>query len=134
MEAGIARLWRSELDELADGRTARIYPLILDRDDGMLSEEFAEGTPVRLRSGTLAFATTNGVALVDPASLFPRRIPSLAQIDEILVNGNPRSPTRDGTGLRLVLAPDERRVEFRYTSLLGDITREVAVPRPACGS
>ena len=119
MNRGIVRLSRAELDALADGRIARLYPLILDLSDGLLSEECSTGTPVRLRSGRLAFPTMNGVALIDPSSSFPRGRPPRVRIEGALVNGTFRTITSDGTAARLVLAPDERRVEFRYTSLLG---------------
>jgi ligand-binding sensor domain-containing protein/signal transduction histidine kinase len=110
---GIVRLIKSDLDELAAGRRTKVQPLTLGRTDGLPSGVCARGAAARLRSGTLAFPTTDGVVLVNPSSFTILESPPRVCIEEVSVGATPHA-----VSAQVILAPNEpRRLEIRYTAL-----------------
>src|SRR5438445_2492309 len=66
---GIVCISKTELEQLANGKSSIIYPRTYGRDEGMLSEECTGGfgpAGLKTRSGLLWFSTQKGVAVVNP--------------------------------------------------------------------
>lgn len=104
--AGIFRVAKSELLEIASGRREKGNWLHLDRADGMISRECTGGfQPAgwRGRDGTLFFPTVHGIATIRPQELALNEVPPLVRIEE------PRQTLETG--------PGRSRLEFRYTAL-----------------
>ncbi len=116
---GISQLSKAHLEEMVAGARSRLYPLTLNQSDGLPSDECADGPPARLHSGELAFPTLNGLVLVNPAVAFPPDAPARAVIEEVVVNGRTRDLRSSSPDAEFVLSAHERRLEFRYTNLLG---------------
>jgi len=97
---GLVSVPRRELEELADGRRARILPDVYDGADGVLMRTEPFGHPAGWKGpdGRLWFATLGGIAVVDPATL--RAPPPRVTIEEVRVNGRPTSGSALGTGPR----------------------------------
>ncbi len=109
---GVSRLSKKELAEVA-ARGGSLHPLNLDRADGLKSNQCtAPALPAgyRSRDGRLWFATTRGVAVVDPARLRAAAAPPAA-IVESLSAGDVEHEARNG----LRLGPDLARLVVRYT-------------------
>lgn len=131
---GIVCVSSRELDDLASGRIATIYPRVYDRTEGMLAEECASGffpAGLKTKSGLLWFSTLKGIAVADP-----RHHPADTQmpnvvIEEVLVDGLPvpefaaHRTTDDwsqssGTPQVLRIKPGRHRFELAYTGLSFD--------------
>ncbi len=111
---GISRVARAELEAVALGRAAAVSPLTLGRADGMREIECSGGAqPAGLRApdGRLWFPTILGVVVVDPATVRVDPAPPQALVEEVRVDGQPRSPAG-----ALLLPPGTRHIELRYTA------------------
>jgi signal transduction histidine kinase len=100
LDDGRGRLWasssrgifwvrKSELGEVADGRRARVQVNLYDASDGvqMRGDPFGHPAGFKDSQGRLWFATSGGVAMVDPASLGAPR--PRVTIDELRLGGQP---------------------------------------------
>lgn len=124
---GIVRAEASGLKAVADGRQAFVACQLLGADDGMEGIECASGRqPVcgRDEKGVMWFATSRGVASVDPSAFKVNPLPPLTHIEELhferpVSSGEARF-TRDSArvidGQPRVLPPGSRRVEILYTA------------------
>ena len=109
--SGIFRVARSDLEQHAGTAKVSAY----DTTDGMKIRECSSGghpAAVRMRDGTMAFATLRGVSMVDPEHLHENHVPPLVTIGTVLVNDVPQVSTGD-----LTLEPGRQRVEFQYAGL-----------------
>jgi signal transduction histidine kinase/ligand-binding sensor domain-containing protein/ActR/RegA family two-component response regulator len=124
---GVFRVPLAELEEVAEGRRARVTSQAYGTEDGMRSEECnGLGSPagLRTRDGRLWFPTIRGAVVYTPEHEPRRTTPPPALIEELRVEGRPvprsewgRISAGDGrlelqftaAGLR---AP--RRLRFRY--------------------
>lgn len=110
---GVSRIDRSSME--GNGPPWRLSVESFDRLDGMKSSQCtAPGQPAgfRSRDGRLWFATTRGVAVVDPAHLTVDSRPPALVIEEALVNGVP-VPFEEG----IVLPSGPVRLQVRYAAL-----------------
>ncbi len=111
---GVYRVALSALDHfMAQGGDLPVASY--DTSDGMRSRECSSGghpAAVRMRDGTLWFATLRGVSTVDPERLHENAVPPLVTIETVLVNDVPHQ----GSG-ELTLEPGRQRVEFQYAGL-----------------
>lgn len=128
---GILRVAKRELKEFAAQRTAFVHPLILDRSDGMATEQCMRGFHAGLKTsaGRLHFATAKEIVVVDPKQHLDEVSPPAVWFEEMVVDEQvqrPRVPVgargpaaRSGTPEPpgLLIPPGKRRVEFRYTGL-----------------
>ncbi len=113
---GVLRVSRAALEDHArDPAGARLDVETFDRTDGMKSSQCtAPGQPaaLRTRDGRLWFATTQGVASLDPRRLRRDTRPPPTAIEEITLDG--QAVPLDGP---LLVPPGRHRVGFRYTTL-----------------
>ena len=117
---GLMRLERTDLEACADGTAHFVYPLVLDEDDGMGSEECSSShspAATKTKSGWLLFPTARGIIEVDPGRWeAATNAAPLASIEELVVDGRSQTLAKSA-----VLAPAPRRLEVSYTApnLLG---------------
>ncbi|WP_263385244.1 sensor histidine kinase [Granulicella arctica] len=87
-----------------------------DTSDGMRVREGSSGghpAAVRMRDGTLWFATLRGVSVVDPARLHENMVAPLVAVETVLVNDVQRTTE----SAELTLEPGSQRVEFQYAGM-----------------
>lgn len=123
---GIFRVRRSELNDIAAGKSAFVHPQAFGLNAGMLAEECTGGSSpaaYKLRSGKLAFATVRGVALIDPQpQVFEATVPAV-MVEEVRANREPQKvehPVAQGEAETLptvTIKPGLRECEFHYTGL-----------------
>ncbi len=112
---GLIRASMDELLRVADGRQARIEPMILTEADGLRSVQFAGGfqpTSWQDASGVLWFASTGGLVRVDPDQLDFNDRPPPVRIENLIVDGIAHAGNQP-----IELAPDTVNVEINYTGL-----------------
>lgn len=114
---GVYRLAKADVMAVMDGG-AKVLSTVeqFGEQDGMASAQCNGGSvpaAARLRDGTLWFATSQGVASVDPRQLarFSARTPPVV-VQSLLADGRPAALVPD-----IELAAGTRRVEVRYAGL-----------------
>jgi len=88
--AGILKVAKAELDRCARGETGSVNCLVLDSSDGLTSLEMAGGnqpSACTTPDGRLWFATSGGLAMVDPARIRTNAFPPPVLLEEELVDG-----------------------------------------------
>ncbi len=128
---GILRVSKRELNEFAEGQTGFVHPLILNRSDGMPSEQCMRGFHAGLKTaaGLLHFSTAKGIVVVDPKQQRADVSPPAVLLETVVVDGDVRRAKAhslnqgqvakvDGVEqTELSIPPGKRRVEFHYTGL-----------------
>jgi signal transduction histidine kinase len=121
---GIVRAQRDDLEAVADGRAAHLKNQLLDLSDGLPSVECASGvqpTCARDARGRLWFATSKGVAVVDPAQFLLNTNPPPLQIESVVYHTARGDATERRIeapfASRLVLPAGSRRIEIHYAAL-----------------
>lgn len=126
---GLFRVSRQELNNCADGKTNSLRALVFGKAEGMTTLAGSGGfTPSGFRApdGRLWFPTARGLAVVNPATVRPNRVPPPVLIEEIMVDGQPvaikfqpadhsqpgRSPARS-----LVVPPGRRPLVVKFTGM-----------------
>ena len=111
---GIFRVPKKELDEVADGKRARVEPVVYGTHDGMNNAECNGGASagVRTRDGKIWFPTIEGVVRIDPRHLPTNRLEPPVAIEEVLVDDRPVEPSE-----LLELPAGTRALEVHYTAL-----------------
>lgn len=110
---GIAVLEKHDVDRVKAGVTAALHPLVINRADGLLSEECTIVPPVHMHDGQLAFATTNGFAILRPEDFEADSTIPPVLIERALANGR----IAQLNGGKLELAPGLERLEIEFTGL-----------------
>jgi len=113
--AGVLRVSKSELRELAERKRAFVQCRAYRKADGLPTAECSVGSQpgaVRDNHGRLWFPTVRGVAFVDPVQLRPNTNPPPVSIESVLID-NKAAPLAGGVTLR----PDNERLEIQYASL-----------------
>ncbi len=110
----VSRVTRSELSAFLAGKLTALHPLRWGLEDGLLGSGTGGGQPSSLRfdDGTLWFASTRGLSIVDPSRL---RLSSLAppvQITDVLVDGHAVD-----TNTVSRLPPTRGSLEFHFAAL-----------------
>jgi len=118
-DLGILRISKKAIMEVLDGRRERLEVLIVGRSDGMPSTECNSGFPAGTRrgNGTFCFATTNGVACVDPLRLRSLEHPPPVGITDVLLDGRPAVPGSSGGTPVVIIPSGVRRVQIRYSAV-----------------
>ncbi len=112
---GIMRVERSEMETALSSATYRIRGLIFDAADGLRGlprqrEPFPTAT--RAADGRLWFATSDGVAWIDPHHWPHNALPPPVQIEKVIADDR----EQDTSG-RLSLPPRTRNVEIHFAAL-----------------
>ena len=112
---GIFRVRKSDLNEVAAGRSSAVEGTVFGKGDGLESVE-CNGTiqPAgwKSRDGRLWFPTTKGVAVADPRRLPRNERPPLVLIEKALLDGQ-TAPA----GPLLKVPAGSERIEIHYTGL-----------------
>jgi len=125
--AGIFKVGKVELDRCARGETASVNCFVLDTSDGLASLEMASGSQpsaCTTGDGRLWFATSRGLAMVDPARIRTNSLPPPVLLEEVLVDGRPLplpwpvgAASDGGIGAGFEIPPGSGQIELRYTAL-----------------
>jgi len=112
---GIMCLNRWSLEDLADGKSALIHPIVFGVNEGMIKEQCSGGhspTALKTKDGRLLFPTLSGLVEIDPRQLdtLTTNLPQ-AIIEEVMLDKQLQPP-----GATLVVPPGDRHVEVRYTA------------------
>ncbi|MBK8091577.1 MAG: hypothetical protein IPK32_06225 [Verrucomicrobiaceae bacterium] len=113
--AGIFRVAKADLLEIAAGRRAHAEWIHLDRADGMTSRECTgafQPAGWRGRDGTLWFPTVHGIATIRPPQFTLNREPPKVRIEKVTANGQVGSLSE----ARLQTGPGRSRLEFHFTA------------------
>jgi PAS domain S-box-containing protein len=117
---GISRISRQEIFAFTDGGQERISPVIYNESDGMISAQCTGGDtqPAGGKSpqGKLWFATTNGVAMVDPKQIKTNLIAPPVHIKQVVADDD-LTWYYQVDKANLSLPPAVKSVEFHYTAL-----------------
>jgi signal transduction histidine kinase/ligand-binding sensor domain-containing protein len=133
---GIASVSKTDLQQVAAGKTTALYPRVIGRAEGMLSEECTGGfQPAGLKAsnGLLWFSTLKGLVVINPRPVNAEAHGPSVILEEVIVDGAPMSPagvanSKTGSGRQkrgapetvtamLRIPPGKHRVELRYTGL-----------------
>lgn len=112
---GIVRVAKSELENFAAGKTAKIKSFHLGTSDGMRKAECYDGQqPVvwKSKNGHLWFATLGGAVIVDPLKITRNSHPPKCKIEKMILNGKEINTERTQT-----LPPGSNNFEIQYTAL-----------------
>jgi signal transduction histidine kinase/ligand-binding sensor domain-containing protein len=123
--AGIFRVAKTDLDLCARHELATVNCLVLDDSDGLSSLEMAGGnqpSACTTSNGRLWFATSGGLAMVDPARIRTNTLPPPVCLEEVVVDGQPLREAPDSgpelAPVRSALAKPEDRHEARPMMVL----------------
>src|SRR5579864_779562 len=111
---GILRIRLTDIDALAAGRVKKLSPVRYAREDGLSTIECSVSTQplsFRGRDGRLWFATTKGLAVVDPARRPLNPIPPPVHIESLIADDQSFDLRR-----ALRLPPGKQNLEFQYTA------------------
>jgi ligand-binding sensor domain-containing protein/signal transduction histidine kinase len=106
---GILRVRKSALNELAAGKTTFLHPRAFGVNDGMPVEECSSGfspAGLKTKSGMICFSTVKGLVLLDPHWQETNAPPPNVLLEEVLVDGQVRTPEA-----KLVGKPDWRAAD-----------------------
>ena len=112
---GIYRVNRSELNDFADGKIAKITSVGYSKEDGMLSTECNGGRqPASLRDkeGRIWFPTQDGISIVDPGAEKGNPMPPTVVVEDLLVDRK-AVEIRGGVSIE----PGQKDIEIRYTGI-----------------
>ncbi len=125
--AGIIKVAKAELERCARDPGSSLDCSVLDMNDGLTSLELAGGnqpSACATSDGRLWFATSGGLAVVDPARMRRNNLPPPVRIEEVLADGKPAPlrlppPASDAAPApaAVVAPPGSGSIEFRYTAL-----------------
>jgi signal transduction histidine kinase/ligand-binding sensor domain-containing protein len=116
---GLIRVRKTVLEECADGLASTIDCLSYGLSDGLPSLKCSGGLQpagCRLPDGRLAFATSKGLAIVDPAGMETNPLPPPVVIVGVQVDDREATapPLRDTP---VIIGPGFHRLELQYTGL-----------------
>jgi len=113
---GIIRVRKQDLEAYAEGKASPVPFTVYGVEDGMESADYSaayiQPAAAKTADGRLWFATTKGVAVIDPNRLEANRLPPAVIIERVLSDDNP-VPLEPG----LRIPPGRDKFEFHYTAL-----------------
>lgn len=146
--AGICEVAKAGLDRCAAGADSQVNCMVLDTSDGLASLEMAGGnqpSACQTADGRLWFATSGGLAMVEPARIQTNALAPPVLLEEALLDGKPlalaRAPAGSNSAARhlaparaavaadsasnfpppaewsLQVPPGSGQIELRYTAL-----------------
>jgi signal transduction histidine kinase len=132
---GISRLERDRIEAVAEGRAARLDPILIDRQDGMRNPEGSGGgfdpSGLRDRHGRLWISTIGGIAMIDPRTFPVNRVVPSVLVEGATIDERPAAVGPDGalevpagaTSLEIaytsfsLMAPSKNRFRYRLAGL-----------------
>ncbi|MGA2249788.1 sensor histidine kinase [Terracidiphilus sp.] len=112
---GIYRVSKNDLNAVANGRQTSITSVAYGKADGMLNEECNGGMApagIKTKDGKLWFPTQDGVAVIDPGTVWINHQSPPVMIESALVE---RVPANIQNVLRI--PPGKENLEIEYTAL-----------------
>jgi len=112
-QRGISRIPLKDFDDYAAGRLAKLRSDSYGYADGLRSVECtssAQPAVIKDKSGKLWFATTAGLAMIDPRNILVNNVLPVAQIENITFDGKQVPPLRNP----IKLGPGNGRVEVSF--------------------
>ncbi|HVR39871.1 MAG TPA: two-component regulator propeller domain-containing protein, partial [Thermoanaerobaculia bacterium] len=111
---GIFRAARRDIEDVLDGKRARLTSVAYGVADGMKSAECNAGAPagLRTRDGRLWFPTIRGVVIADPRHMETNRVVPPVVIERALADGQAVDVSHP-----LQLRPGTHTLELQYTAL-----------------
>lgn len=112
---GISRIAKKEIEDIMDGKSKTIVPLIYSKGDGMQSSECNSGfspSAWQTKSGRLCFPTARGMSSLTPDKMYHNTIPPPVVIEEIKADAILFAPSES-----LVFQPGTNKIDFTYTGL-----------------
>ncbi|HEV2987576.1 MAG TPA: two-component regulator propeller domain-containing protein [Candidatus Angelobacter sp.] len=112
---GILRVSPQELEKALESSSYRMHGMYFDGSDGLRGlprQHMPFPTSVRGADGRLWFATTGGVAVIDPARLPRNLVPPWVMIEAIKADDHTLAPS---AGLHL--PPNTRNLEIEYAGI-----------------
>jgi ligand-binding sensor domain-containing protein/signal transduction histidine kinase len=116
---GILRGSKEQLDRCADGLAPGVDFLSYGLSDGMPSLNCSGGMQpagCKMPDGRLAFATSRGLAIIDPARIETNPIAPPVAIVALRVDGR-EATAHLASSTRIVISPGSHRLEFQYAGL-----------------
>jgi signal transduction histidine kinase/ligand-binding sensor domain-containing protein len=110
---GLAVISKKDVERIKQGGTTAVFPRVIDRFDGLVSEEFTIVPPVKMDGEKVAFATTNGIALLKTDDFHAEETTPPVVLEEVLLDGR---AVGMGAGT-IEVPPAVKRIEFRFTGL-----------------
>jgi len=125
---GIFRYRKTELADLADGKSTFVHSRVYGVTDGMLADECASGfspAGLKLKSRQLCFSTIKGLVVVDPRQQEIDTQPPRVLLEEVMVDRqsqriSPRPQSSEDSeqpAFAITIAPGPREIDFHYTGL-----------------
>jgi len=113
-DKGVFRASINELVDFTEGRIKRISCISYGTADGMGSSQCSSGQPAACKTddGRLWFATSGGLAVIDPANIKINAQPPPVVIERVVVDNEPLEPNQ-----RIEFSPGRERFEFHYAGL-----------------
>jgi signal transduction histidine kinase/ligand-binding sensor domain-containing protein len=113
---GIIRVRKEDLEAYAKGTASPVPVTVYGVEDGMESADYnpayIQPAAVKTGDGRLWFATTKGVAVIDPRRLQTNALPPPVVIERVVSDD---APVPLGPGVRI--PPGKEKFEFHYTAL-----------------
>ncbi|MGC4056144.1 MAG: two-component regulator propeller domain-containing protein [Paludibaculum sp.] len=111
---GIFRMSKRQLNDVIDGKQARIQSFSYGIADGLISRECNGGQPAGdiANDGRLWFPTMKGLALVQPSLIVTNPLPPPVQVEGFHADGKDYSPAG-----AVNLPAGSRNLEIQYTAL-----------------
>ncbi len=120
--AGIMRVAKRDLDELARGSAATLICRVYRKEDGLPTLECTTGSQPsgwRGQDGRLHFPTIAGLVTVRPDQLRPNPIPPPIVIESVMIDGRNLSTNNLKSGFTndLVLTASQERIKIDFTCI-----------------
>jgi signal transduction histidine kinase len=120
--AGLMRVLKKSLEEVAAGMTDFIACRTYGKADGLPTRECSSGSQpaaCRTADGKLFFPTTKGLVSVNPAELKPNLQPPLVMIESVKVDGREQKTNAlsSAWSQAVVIPPGHEQLEINYTAL-----------------
>ncbi|MEY4244000.1 MAG: hypothetical protein RLZZ245_1585 [Verrucomicrobiota bacterium] len=110
---GLAVLDKEDLAHFEQGTPTDLHPLLINKSDGLPTDEFTIVPPVKTSDGSIAFATISGFVRLKPGDFRQDDARPLVYLETIASNGT----TLDATAGPISLLPGTERLEFKYSGL-----------------
>ena len=110
---GLAVLDKEDLARFEQGRPTNLHPLLINKSDGLPTDEFTIVPPIKTSDGSLAFATISGFVRLKPGDFHQDNARPPVYLENIVSNGSSLAPVAG----RISLPAGTERLEFKFSGL-----------------